>query len=293
MAERGAYALAAGPAEGEAFFARSFPVPLVKVRLNGQSVLMAIDTGAGDLLIDESAARRCRVATLPGRFPVSWSGSLVTVQGAWVSRLEIAGFRIDELPAGTLGLRRWSVLVNPQGERVAGVIGLGLLRRFVPTLDYPRGRLVLRRPGATVAHGAAAVREPFEIWGEHELTVWGSFASGRRMAMVVQTGVPGCGVGAPREVFDEVGIKAGPVTRTLQGAGSWLQGRSWVPVTVPAVTVGRVSEDKVQGLIGALDSAELWRHGVRRDALLSHDFFRHRRVTFDWDARALVFEGRD
>jgi hypothetical protein len=268
-------------------------VPLVKVRLNGQSVLMAIDTGAGDLLIDESAARRCRVATLPGRFPVSWSGSLVTVQGAWVSRLEIAGFRIDELPAGTLGLRRWSVLVNPQGERVAGVIGLGLLRRFVPTLDYPRGRLVLRRPGAPLIYGADAVREPFETWGEHDLTVWGSFASGRRMAMVVQTGVPGCGVGAPREVFDEVGIKAGAVTRTLQGAGSWLQGRSWVPVTVPAVTVGRVSEDKVQGLIGALDSAELWRHGVRRDALLSHDFFRHRRVTFDWDARALVFEGRD
>jgi len=29
---------------------------------------------------------------------------------------------------------------------------------------------------------------------------------------------------------------------------------------------------------------------VRRDALLSHDFFAHRRVTFDWDARELIVE---
>jgi hypothetical protein len=293
MAERGAWTIASGPEQGEALFARSYPVPLVKVRLNGESVLMAVDTGAGDLLLDEAAARRCRVERLPARFPVAWSGTRLAAQGAWVGRLELAGFRIEGVPAAVLGLRKWSVLVNPQGERVAGVIGLHLLRRFVPTLDHPRGRLVLRRPGTSAPAGADAVREPFEVWGEHDLTVWGSLAGGRRMALVVQTGVPGCGVGAPREVFEELGIKAGPVTRMLQGAGSWLQGQSWTPVTVPTVTVGRVSEGKVPGLIGALDPAELWRHGVRRDALLSSDFFRRRRVTVDWAARELVFEGGD
>ena len=59
---------------------------------------------------------------------------------------------------------------------------------------------------------------------------------------------------------------------------------------VPAITVGPVAQDKVQGWSGALDSAELWRHGVRRDALLAGDFFRDWRVTIDWQAHELAIE---
>jgi hypothetical protein len=50
---------------------------------------------------------------------------------------------------------------------------------------------------------------PFEVWGESELMVYGSLAGGRRMAMMIQTGVPNCGVGAPREVMEEIGVKPG------------------------------------------------------------------------------------
>jgi len=134
------------------------------------------------------------------------------------------------------------------------------------------------------------MRVPFQIWGINELTVFGSLAGGRTMAMVVQTGVPGCGVGAPTEVFDEIGVKPGVVSRLAKGAGSFLQGRSWTRVVVPTVAVGPIVEDKVDGWRGALDSSELWRHGVRRDALLSSEFFHDRRVTFDWGARELAVE---
>ena len=131
---------------------------------------------------------------------------------------------------------------------------------------------------------------PFQIWGEIELTVYGALAQSRRMAFVVQTGVPGCGVGAPAEVMDEIGVKPGVLSRLAKGAGQWLQGRPWAATVVPTVTVGAVSRDRVPGWLGALDAGELWRHGVRRDALLSNDFFRGRRVTIDWKAHVLVFE---
>src|SRR5206468_8271056 len=121
-------------------------------------------------------------------------------------------------------------------------------------------------------------------------TVYGSLAGGRRMALVVQSGLPGCGVGAPVEVFDEIGVKPGALSRLVKGAGLWLQGRPWAEVVVPSVTVGPVVKDKVPGWSGALDSSELWRHGVRRDAVLSGDFFRGRRLTIDWQARQLIFE---
>jgi hypothetical protein len=88
-----------------------------------------------------------------------------------------------------------------------------------------------------------------------------------------------------------MGVKPGTMARLAKGAGTFLQGRPWASVVVPAVTVGPIARDRLAGWSGALDSSELWRHGVRRDALLSHDFFKGRTVTFDWERRELVLEG--
>jgi hypothetical protein len=235
----------------------------------------------------------CKVQEVPGQSPIFWSGTRLGVRNAMVQRLEIGGITIEDLPAGITSLRKWTIEVNPRAEKVVGVVGLNFLRAFTPTLDYARHELVLRPAGTPVQAGTSAQRVPFEVWGESELTVYGSLAGGRRMAMVVQSGIPGCGVAAPPEVFEEIGLKAGTVSRVLKGAGSWLQGRPWNAVSVSTVSVGPVAEDKVPGWSGAMDSGELWRHGVRRDAILSNDFFKGKRVTFDWSKRELVFERPD
>jgi len=176
---------------------------------------------------------------------------------------------------------------------VAGVIGLNLLRRFTPTLDYARRRLELRRSGTAIPATGGAARVPFEIWGESELTVYGSLAGGRRMALLLDTGLPGGGVGAPAEVMDEIGVKPGNLSRLIKSAGAFLQGRAWYEATVPSITLGPVVRDKVPGWSGALDSSELWRHGVRRDAMLAGEFFRGRRMTIDWEKHELVIEEGD
>ena len=269
---------------------RCWPVPIVKAKLNGQSVLLAIDTGVADLILDPSAARRCGVALMPEQVPVAWNGTRVAARVALVQRLDLGGLRIERIPAAATTLRRWSLEANPGGERVGGVIGLNLLARFTPTLDYRKCALVLRPAGATITAGAEALRVPFELWGERELTVYGSLNGGRRMAMALQTGVPDCGVGAPPEVFEEVGVRPGAISRAMRSAGSQLQGLPWARVQVATVTVGPIVKDKVTGWSGAFDSAELWRHGVRRDALLSSGFLSGRSVTIDWEKRELVIE---
>lgn len=283
-------AVGSGPDDVKLMWTRAYPVPIVRVKLNGQSVLMAIDTGASDLLIDESAARRLRIEVLPSQASTFWCGSRVATRNALVQKLELGGIRIDNLPAGTLSLRRWSLEVNPQSEPVAGIIGVNALRLFVPTLDFRNRRLELRRLGRALTPVAGERRVPFETWGESELMVHGRLGGGRRMALVVQTGIPGCGVAAPEEVFEEIGVKPGVVAKMVKGAGAWLQGRRWAAVVVPTVEVGAIVQDKVPGWSGALDSGELWRHGVRRDAALSNDFFRNQRVTIDWETRELVFQ---
>ena len=270
---------------------RCWPVPIVKAKLNGQNVLLAIDTGVADLILDPSAARLCGVTLMPEQMPVLWNGERVAARVALVERIELGGLRIGRIPAAATSLRRWSLEANPDGEHVAGVIGLNLLSRFTPTLDYHKCALVLRPAGAPVTADAAAMRIPFELRGERELTVYGSLNGGRRMAMVLQTGMPGCGVGAPPEVFEEVGVQqSGAIASAIRSAGSRLRTNSWAGVRVATVAVGPLVKDKVAGWSGALASAELWRHGVRRDALLSSDFLSGRRVTIDWEKQELVIE---
>ena len=298
LAADGAYQVQGG--EAGVLWKLAYPLPLVNVKLNGQTVLMALDTGAGDLLVDESLARRAGVQPLTGQSLVLWDGSRVAVKNAVVRRLEIGGVRIEKVPAGILPLRKWSNQVNALSGQVAGVvgpvsgvIGVNLLRRFTPTLDYARRRLDLAplAAGAEVAPGAARV--PFEIWGENEIMLYGTLAGSRRMALLLATGLPGAGIGAPSEVMDEIGVKPGGVSRIMKGAGSFLGGRPWYEVGVPGVSVGPLARDKVPGWSGALDSGELWRHGVRRDAILAGEFFRDRRVTIDWQRMELrVEEGK-
>src|SRR4029077_13952549 len=145
---------------------------------------------------------------------------------------------------------------------------------FTPVLDYDKLHLELRPAGAAIAAVADGPRLPVELWGEHEVHVSGTITGRGRMAMAFASGTPGCGVAAPPEVFEEVGLKAGVLARAVTGAGSMLRGRPWAGVTVPAVIVGPISKDKVAGWSGGIDSSELWRHGVRRDAALSGDFLR-------------------
>ncbi|MBI1799042.1 MAG: hypothetical protein HYR73_05095, partial [Candidatus Eisenbacteria bacterium] len=77
-----------GASEVKILFSRTLPAPLLRVKLNGQSVLMALDTGAGDLIVDDFVGRQCKVALLPGEGPVTWDGEQGVLRNAMVRRLE-------------------------------------------------------------------------------------------------------------------------------------------------------------------------------------------------------------
>jgi hypothetical protein len=294
LAEAPPFKITAAPREMSLMWSRSYPVPLVQVKLNNELVLMALDTGASDLLLDPMWVSRANITRVPGQSLVFWCGSRFATKNAIVQRLEINGVKVERVPAGILSLHKWSIEVNPNGEQVAGVIGLNLLRRFTPTIDFKRQRLELRPlvGGVAAAVGSDAIRVPFELWGESEMMVRGTVAGSRKLAMVVQTGVPGCGLAAPTEVFDELGLKGGAVSKFMKGLGTVLQGRPWVGVTVPSIQVGRMASDHVAGWSNAMDSGEMWRHGVRRDAILAGQFFDDTRMTIDWAKRELVLEQR-
>jgi hypothetical protein len=267
---------------------RPWPAPLIEAKLNGNTVLMIVDTGTPGLLIDRQAASQNGVTLLAGQRLQPWGGTRVAVRNASVRRLDLSGIRLENLPAGVISLHKLSLEVNPQGASVAGVIGYDVLRRFDVTFDYRKRRLELAPLGwASTAQG---MRVPFDLWGEGEITTWGSIQGGRRMAMLFSSGLPGGGVGAPESVFEEHGLKAGGVSKLMRGVGEWLNGRPWAQVSVPSLTLGAVAFNRLPGWSGAMDDVELWRHGVRRDAILGAGILANRRTTIDWTRRELVFE---
>jgi hypothetical protein len=267
---------------------RPWPAPLVQVKLNGSPVLMLVDTGSPGLLIDRQAATLHGVTLLAGQRLAPWGGSRAAVRNATVRRLDLGGIRLEGVPAGVLSLHKLSIEVNPQAMAISGVIGLDVLRRFDVTFDYRKRRIELAPLGW--AAGIQGTRVPFDLWGEGEVTTWGALQGGRRMAMLLATGMPGGGVGAPEVVFEEHGLKSGGMAKALRGMGEWMGGRPWAAVGVPSLTLGGMAFNRLPGWSGAMDAAELWRHGVRRDALLGPGILLKRRVTLDWTRRELVFE---
>ena len=270
------------------YFDRVWPAPVVKARVNGTAVLMIVDTGTPGLLLDPIEVNRDHVTPLAGQRLVAWPGTHVAVKNAFVQKLELGGVTLTNVPAGVLSLHRLSLAIDPLGTPLAGVIGVDVLRHFAVTFDFPRRRLALG-PIAGAAQ-LPGTRVPFELWGENEITAWGSINGGRRMAMTLATGLPEGGVGAPDAVFEELGLKSGGVARLVKGAGTWLQGPPWTQVSVGSLTLGRAVFDHLPGWSGAMEPTEMWRHGVRRDALLGPGILRGRRMTIDWANRELVFE---
>jgi predicted aspartyl protease len=281
-------AMAAKGERARVLFDKIWPAPLVRVKLNGASVLMMVDTGTPGLLIDRMAATQNQVQLIEGQRLTLWTGTRVAVRNALVRKLEIGDVTFTDLPASVLSLAKLSLEVNLQSAPIAGVIGMEVLRRFDVTFDFRKRALELAPLGS--AAKLQATRVPFELWGEDELTVWGSISGGRRLAMTLATGMPGGGFGAPDVVFEEHGLKSGGVSKAMKGAGSWLGGRPWAQVNVPSLSIGNVAYDKVAGWAGALEPVEMWRHGVRRDGLLGPGILLKRRMTIDWTKRDLVFE---
>jgi hypothetical protein len=286
--------LASGPAmkitgeRAQLLFEKTWPSPLVKVRLNGTTVLMMVDTGTPGVLLDRQAMTLHKVRPLGGQRLTPWDGTRVAVRNAIVQKLQIGDVTLTDVPAGVLSLHQLSLEVQPAAMPISGIIGMSVLKHFDVTFDYGKRRFELAPIGTAAA--LTGTRVPFEQWGEDELTVWGSIQGGRRMAMMLATGLPGGGVGAPDVVFEEHGLKSAGVSRLVKGAGTWLQGRAWAPINVPSLAIGSQVYDKVPGWSGAMEPVEMWRHGVRRDAMLGPGILLGQRTTIDWKRRELVFE---
>ncbi len=252
-------------------------LPCVRLRVNGLDVEARIDTGGELLTLSPDVAEAIGVH------------AVVSAEGVFAAgaRGRIAYGRVDAVRAGPLTVEAVPVAVMSL-ERP--VIGTGFLRQFLATLDYPRGRLVLRpRPGHPPAGGAEV---PFGLAAAHLLLARGSLDEQEPLTFIVDSGLEdegGASVAVPRATLGLLGIPAPPLTEEVGESGAGRLSHRYGRFPVRRVGLGRLVQDEATGLYGIFPDEWAELDGIRIHGIVSHGFLRRYAWTLDFERMTMTF----
>lgn len=279
------YRMAAAPAETIVPFVATDPLPVVKVKLGDREALFMIDTGGADLSVSPDLAQELGLQGQVVGEGVFAGGIRAPIRRTLVPHFQIGPIEIDNVPANI------SRGAPPIPGKIEGIIGAKVLMHFLSTLDYCQGRLVLRPRSASAAFEQTAARDkanvvPMWLISDHMMFARANLLHGSEGIFLIDTGLAGGGLMATKASLDEAGVKLDPNdTHTGVGGGGQV---TFIPFKAGA-TLGALTVDNVAG---SYTPGGVFLEGgglpFQAKGVLSHAFFRHSRLTFDFDAMKLV-----
>ena len=281
------FLIESGPDISVLEFIQTDPLPIIKVTVNGQEGRFLIDTGAWELHVLPAFAEKCGLKPLAQKQTGVYAGGR---QGASSSSVA------DRVLLGEFSLRHVPVVLPERAGSplpIDGIVGTVVFYRFLFTLDYPGGRLVLRRNTAEMSKAvqaesekAGAFRMPFWLAGDHFIFARGTANGAGPYLFLVDSGMAGGGFSCPEYVVKEAKIELPKEGFQGMGGGGPI---TVYPFTVD-LTLGEARHDKVRGMYGALPPGSGDRLGFRTGGLISHGFFRPFAVTFDFQTMTLYLQ---
>lgn len=265
-------------------FVNTDPLPLIGVSVNGgPEVNFLIDTGGGETILDTDYAKSIGVQST-GDFQGMYGGGKTALTGlAKIESLGLGSLTIRNIPVQLLSTKAFSAAA--QGKPVSGILGTIFLYHFLPTLDYLNHELVLA-PSSTSGSGKIAI--PFWMASDHFIVAEGALDQGHKKLFLVDTGLAGAAFTGPKSTLDEAGVKVSLANATTGvGGGGSVQA---VPFAVDSLSLGPAVQEHLQGLYGPFPDALEEGLGFHLGGLISHQFFRNYRVTFDFHAMVIYLE---
>lgn len=278
-------------------FIMTDPLPVVQVRVNGsETVNFFIDTGGGEVFIDEVFAREAGAAQFGSETGTFAGGKQASLQHGRVDVLTLGDVVIKNVPVNIMDIRQFSQPVFG-GKRVDGIIGTYLLYHFIATLDYPQGELILGRKTKEnlkrleeKALAARPVVVPFWM-ADHYMVTWGTVNNSLPLLLFVDTGLAGVGFTGPESTLKEAGIKL-QESRASEGIGGGGKIMS-IPFDVEELTLGDARGRNIQGVYGAFPPYLESAFGFRIGGLISHGFFRSYALTLDFTGMRYFLESAE
>ncbi len=270
-------------------FVATDPLPILMVRVNGaRNAYFKLDTGAGPVMLNSELANELGIKAKDGSIGTFAGGKHAPVQRAMLDSIALGSVTVTNLPALVPSRNRIKLR---NGLWIDGVIGTGLLSRFLTTIDYPHGALVLRPRSDSSAFEAqaarnGAVRVPLWLVGDYSLFARGRLGDAPEGLFSIDTGCAGCGV-----LATDAGLKAAHITPDAAHAFRGRGGGGTVtalPFTAD-VTLGSVTEHRVRGVYTP-EGSPYGLFPFEVEGAISHGFFRRYALTLDFDAMLLVMQ---
>lgn len=285
-----------GPDETHIDFLATDPLPVIEVSVNGHGPLaFFIDTGGAEIILDREMASQVG-AQLCGSLRSDYAGQKAAATGLGrVDSVRVGNSEVRNVPIHTLDVKAMS---TEFGRDVHGILGTRLLMHFLSTIDYPNGALILRRldapstvsAAARIRNAAAAV-VPFWLAEMHCMLARGSLNELEPMLLFVDTGLADAGFTASKAVLQQAGIEVDWINATMGIGGAGDVREASFPVERLSLGVGAnsVSETHLRGVAmeGSVSILE-GKLGFSVGGLISHQFFRKRSLTLDFNAMKLA-----
>jgi tetratricopeptide (TPR) repeat protein len=279
-------------------FVMTDPLPVVKVKVNdSEEVNFFIDTGGAELIIDAEFAQEVKATLFGSQEGTFAGGKKAAFQQGCIDSLTLGDFMIRNVPVAIMNVRQFSQPVFG-GTRVDGIIGTVLLYHFLSTLDYPKGELILRRrTKENLEHFEQKAKAenhmvvPFWMAGDHFMVAWGSVNKSEPLLFFVDTGLAGRAFTCPESTVKAAGIK---LQEEKAGEGIGGGGKvKIIPFVVDELTLGDAKEHNIPGLFSPGASGIENAFGFHIGGLISHGFFKHYAITFDFDKMRLFLKEKE
>jgi len=263
-------------------FAQVDPLPVIMVTINGRAARLVLDTGAPGLDLSAAFAAKAGVKATAARTGFFAGGRTATVKTEG---------RVDSLIIGSLAVSGIPAGIAPVPEpSIDGVVGTNFLYHFLATIDYANGRLILRPKSASAAFERAAAAAgdtvvPMYLVPDHFVFARGRVNAGPEGLFSIDTGGAMIGLDLTKAslLADHVEADAShPLV--VMGGGGPVQA---LPFTANAVSLGGFTVRNVPGVYIA-EGNPYRNFPFTVAGRISHEFFRHSSLTFDFSAMKLI-----
>ena len=264
----------------------AWELPSVAIEIEGRKVDARLDTGGELLTLSRDVAEAVGVDAVVTATGVFAGGAKGDMSYGRVEAVSVGGTTVHGVPVAVVDLD-------------SPVIGAGFLRQFLPTFDYPDGRLVLRprtdqgRAALQAELSAAhAVVVPFALAATHLIVARGSLDDEAPLTFILDSGLQdeqGAAFAAPPQTLSAAGI---PIPETIEdvresGAGHVALQVGRFPIR--RLGLGSLVQHDLTGFYGVFP--DIWREaaGFTIHGLVSHGFLRRYTWTLDFDEMAMTF----
>lgn len=276
----------------EISFLHTDPLPMVEAVVNGkEKVNLIIDTGGSELILDPRVAKAMgapEFGTTQGTFG---GGLQAATNHSRIESLQLGEYVIRHVPIHVLDTRRFAAAAR--GKRVDGVLGTVVLSHFLATLDYPQGKLILRRMDDVQlkrvedeTRNNRGVIVPFWLSGQHLMVAHAQVNGSNPMLLFVDTGLAGGGFVCPKSTLGIANITL-PEGVNLEGFGGGGK-MKLVPFELKELKLGDATEKNIASFFGPFPEQLEYREEFRIGGIVSHQFFRSSALTMDFKGMRLM-----